>query len=148
MILSNCFEMAGKESMSSVAARAAISLPIALFSCPYSLHYLFLRLHPVFVKRRLLNRLQSETAACVLSMSSLASSSSKFLYEAIQPSSPLPGQKSGKKPELPVSHVFVFCAQESKNRNVVPVLLVWSALSIQCQPTISLCVSLILCSKF
>lgn len=48
--------------MSSVAARAAISLPIALFCCPYSLHCFVLRLHSVFVKRSLLNRLQSETA--------------------------------------------------------------------------------------
>lgn len=39
LILSNCLEMAGKKSMSSFAARAAISLPIALFSCPYFLHY-------------------------------------------------------------------------------------------------------------
>lgn len=53
LILSNCFEMAGKKSMSSFAARAAISLPIAVFSCPYPLHYFVLRLHPVFVKRSL-----------------------------------------------------------------------------------------------
>lgn len=40
------------------------------------------------------------------------------------------------------------CSQESKNMNTVPVLLMWSALSINCQPTILLCVSLLLCSKF
>lgn len=75
LILSNCFEMAGKKSMSSFAVRAEISLPIALFSCPHSLHYFVLRLHLAFVKRSLLYRLQSETAACVLCMSPLASSS-------------------------------------------------------------------------